>query len=179
MFILASASPRRKELLSTLIKDFKVIVSDVDEKITVSNIYSLPLELSKLKAHAVFKNNPNSTVLAADTIVILENEILGKPADKEDAKKMLRKLSSKKHQVITGYTILSQNKEINRYVITDVYFNELSEELIDAYIATNSPLDKAGAYGIQDKNFPLVNHIEGSYSNVMGLPLEDLAKFLQ
>lgn len=179
MFILASASPRRKELLSTLIKDFKVIVSDIDENIVVANAYDLPLELSKLKAHAVFKDNQTSTVLAADTIVLFENEILGKPISKEDAKKMLKKLSSKKHQVITGYTILSQEKEINRYVVTDVYFNELSDELIDQYIATGSPLDKAGAYGIQDKEFPLVNHIEGSYSNVMGLPLEDLAKFLQ
>lgn len=178
MFILASASPRRKELLSKLISDFEIVVSDVDENIVVSNVYSLPLELSKLKAHAVFKNHQTATILAADTIVVLDNEILCKPIDNEDAKKMLKKLSSKKHQVITGYTLLSKEKEINRYVVTYVYFNELSDELIEEYVNTGSPLDKAGGYGIQDEDFSLVNHIEGSYSNVMGLPLEDLIKYL-
>ena len=82
------------------------------------------------------------------------------------------------HQVVTGYTILSKEKVITRKVITDVYFNDLSDELIDQYVATGSPLDKAGAYGIQDEKFALVNHIDGSYSNVMGLPLEDLSLFL-
>lgn len=178
MFILASASPRRKELLSTLIKDFEIVVSDVDENIEVDDVYLLPLELSKLKAYSVFKNHQDDIVLASDTIVLLDNEVLGKPKDKEDAKKMLRKLSSRKHQVITGYTLISKEKEINRYVITDVYFKELSDELIDAYVATLSPLDKAGAYGIQDKDFDLVDRIDGSYSNVMGLPLEDLANYL-
>ena len=178
MLILASASPRRKQLLSTIIKDFKIVVADIDENIEFDDVYELPVQLSFLKASAIFKDYQNDTIIASDTVVILDNHVLGKPKDKEDAKRILRMLSNKMHQVVTGYTILSKEKVITRKVITDVYFNDLSDELIDQYVATGSPLDKAGAYGIQDEQFALVNHIDGSYSNVMGLPLEDLSLFL-
>lgn len=178
MWILASSSPRRKELLQSLVDDFMIIAPNVDEHIQVENPEYLPVEISKLKAHAVAKTHPNATILAADTIVIFQGQILGKPKDKEDAKRMLHLLSNQKHEVITGYTLIKGREEIHRQVITQVYFNALPDELIDAYVDTLSPLDKAGAYGIQDKDFPLVHHIEGSYSNVMGLPLEMLKKDL-
>lgn len=178
MLILASASPRRKQLLSTIIKDFKIVVADIDENIEFDDVYELPVQLSFLKASAIFKDYQNDAIIASDTIVILDKQVLGKPKDNEDAKRILRMLSNKMHQVVTGYTILSKEKVITRKVITDVYFNDLSDELIDQYVATGSPLDKAGAYGIQDEQFALVNHIDGSYSNVMGLPLEDLSLFL-
>ena len=125
MFILASASPRRKQLLATLINDFEIIVADIDENIEVSNVYDLPLELSKLKAYEVFKSHQDDIVLASDTIVLFNNEVLGKPKNKDDAKIMLQKLSNNKHLVITGYTILSKEKQISRSVITEVYFNEM------------------------------------------------------
>lgn len=171
--ILASASPRRKELLSTLVADFKIIPTKIDER-------SLPLEqLSLLKAKEISKTNPNELILAADTFVVLNNEVLEKPIDEEDAKRMLKLLSNKAHQVITFYTLLKEdeNIEITRKIVTDVYFNELSDSLINEYVETGSPLDKAGAYGIQD-SFPLVKKIEGSYTNVVGLPIEEVKKDL-
>ena len=99
---------------------------------------------------------------------------MGKPKSVEDAKRMLRSLSGEKHVVISGYTYISKEKEVTRTVRTYVYFNKLSEELIDKYVASGSPMDKAGAYGIQDSDFNLVNHIEGSFDNVIGLPVEDI-----
>ena len=99
---------------------------------------------------------------------------MGKPHSKEKASEMLHKLSGKKHVVISGYTLISKEKEITRTVRTYVYFNKLSDELIERYIASGSPMDQAGAYGIQDTEFDLVNHIEGSFDNVIGLPVEDI-----
>lgn len=179
MFILASSSPRRKELLKRLVSNFTVIVPKINENIKVAEKEYLPLEIAKLKAYAIFSLYPEDTVLASDTIVIYENEVLGKPKNIEDARRMLHLLSGKKHQVITAYTLISPKKEVHRQVTTDVYFNHLSEQLIEDYLVTGSCLDKAGAYGIQDQDFPLVHHISGSYSNVMGLPLEMLEKDLK
>ena len=176
MIILASQSPRRRELIKNITTEFTVIPSNVDESIIHVPACDLPGELSKLKAYDIFNRYPNDIVLACDTVVILEGEVLGKPHTPEKAKEMLRKLSGKKHVVISGYTYVSREKEITRTVRTYVYFNKLSEELIDKYVATGSPLDKAGAYGIQDKEFDLVNHIEGDYNNVIGLPVDDIKK---
>lgn len=174
MIILASKSPRRRELIKKLTNEFTVIPSDVDESLLVTTPHDLPGELSKLKAYSIFSKYPNDTVLSCDTVVILNNELMGKPHSEKEAKEMLKKLSGKKHVVISGYTFINKNVEITRSVKTYVYFNELSDELIDAYIKSGSPMDKAGAYGIQDKEFNLVNHIEGSFDNVMGLPTEDI-----
>ena len=174
MIILASGSPRRRELIKKITSDFTVIPADVDESIIHVPACDLPGELSKMKAYDVFQKYPNDKILACDTVVIIDGEVLGKPHTKEKAFEMLKKLSGRKHVVISGYTLISKEKEITRTVRTYVYFNELSDELINKYIETGSPMDKAGAYGIQDKEFDLVNHIEGSFDNVMGLPTEDI-----
>lgn len=174
MLILASQSPRRRELIKKITNDFIVIPSNVDESSLHIDPSALPGELSKLKAYSIFSSYPNDTVLACDTVVILKGELMGKPKSKEEAKQMLRKLSNNKHVVISGYTFINKNKEVTRTVKTYVYFNKLSEELIEKYVETGSPMDKAGAYGIQDKEFDLVNHIEGSFDNVIGLPVEDI-----
>ena len=174
MIILASESPRRRELIKKITKEFTIIPANIDESVLHIPACDLPGELSKLKAYDVFAKYPNDKVLACDTVVIIDGKILGKPHSKEEASKMLHELSGRKHVVISGYTIISKEKEVTRTVRTYVYFNKLSDELIDAYIATGSPMDKAGAYGIQDQEFDLVNHIEGSFDNVIGLPTEDI-----
>lgn len=178
MYILASKSPRRQELLKNIINDFKIVVSNVDESKIKASPYDLPLELSKAKAKAVFSSFPNDIIIAADTVVIINNEVLGKPINDEDAKRMLRLLSNKTHDVVTGFTIISKEKNISKSVLTKVTFNELNDELINAYVKSGSPKDKAGAYGIQDKEFALIKNIEGSYYNVVGLPIEELKKYL-
>ena len=174
MIILASESPRRRELIKKITKEFTVIPANIDESVLHIPACDLPGELSKLKAYDIFAKYPNDKVLACDTVVIIDGKMLGKPHSKEEASKMLHQLSGRKHVVISGYTIISKEKEVTRTVRTYVYFNKLSDELIDAYIATGSPMDKAGAYGIQDQEFNLVNHIEGSFNNVIGLPTEDI-----
>lgn len=174
MLILASQSPRRKELIKKITNDFVVMPANIDESDLKVPASDLPGELSKEKAYAIFSKYPNDTVLSCDTIVILDGKVLGKPHSKEEASKMLHDLSGKKHVVISGYTLINKNREITRTVRTYVYFNKLSDKTIDEYIKTGSPMDKAGAYGIQDEGFDLVNHIEGSFDNVMGLPTEDL-----
>lgn len=176
MIILASESPRRKELIKKIVKDFTVIPANVDESSIHVPASDLPGELSKLKAYDVFNKYPNDTVLACDTIVVLNGEVMGKPHTKEKAREMLHKLSGKRHVVISGYTLVSKEREITRTVRTYVYFNNLSDELIEKYIESSSPMDKAGAYGIQDKEFDLVNHIEGDFDNVIGLPVDDIKK---
>ena len=174
MLILASQSPRRKELIKKIVKEFTVIPANIDESELHIPACDLPAELSKEKAYAVFAKYPNDEVLSCDTIVILDNKVLGKPKSEDDARAMLKALSGRKHVVISGYTYISKDKEITRTVRTYVYFNKLSDKTIEEYIKTGSPMDKAGAYGIQDDEFGLVNHIEGSYDNVVGFPVEDI-----
>ncbi len=174
MFILASSSPRRKELLKKLIPEYTILVPDVDERILDLSPSNLAAEESKIKAYAISSLHPNDEVLACDTIVVLDGRILGKPKDEEDAIAMLKAQSGKRQIVLSGYTYIGKGKEITRTVATEVYFKELSDELIRDYVATKKPLDKAGAYGIQD-GYPLVDYIVGSFDNVMGLPTEDIA----
>lgn len=176
MIILASESPRRKELIKKITKEFTVIPANIDESSLHIPACDLPGELSKLKAYDVFAKYPNDKVLACDTVVILDGEVMGKPHTKERAREMLHKLSGKRHVVISGYTLIEKGREVTRTVRTYVYFNELSDELIEKYIESGSPMDKAGAYGIQDKEFDLVNHIEGDFDNVIGLPVSDIKK---
>lgn len=176
MFILASSSPRRKELLRLLLPDFAVVVPMVEENIYLSSLplKDLPLEESRLKAYKVKSIYPHDEILACDTMVMLNGKALGKPKNEEEAFQMLKEESGKKQIVLSGYTYLGPKREISRTIKTEVYFAQLSDEEILSYIQKFHPLDKAGAYGIQD-NASLIDHIEGSYANVMGLPIEDIS----
>ena len=183
MVILASGSPRRRELMKLITNDFVIITSDINEE---SSYVLPPLEavkdIAKRKSLKVKESHPHDLILSADTIVLLGNEIIGKPIDKEDAKRILRKLSGKTHKVITAYCLTKDDKTIENHVVSEVKFYDLSDDLIERYIESESPLDKAGAYGVQDnKEFPIVKEVIGSVDNVIGFPVkeikEDFEKF--
>ena len=172
--VLASSSPRRKQLLTEYGYDFSVKVSQYDE----SNLTLPPKEMVKEyalgKALSVFNSIPdkeNCVVLGADTIVVYNDKVLGKPKGRQDAIDTLKLLSNKTHSVLTGYAIISKNIQTVNYVETFVTFNDLSDQLIVDYVNSSLPLDKAGSYGIQD-GYNLVKEINGSYNNVVGLPIE-------
>lgn len=181
-FILASASPRRKELLSIYVKDFKIMPADIDE--TVPDNIALedaPLYTAKEKAAAVFnKLNEDEIIITADTIVMLDNKIYGKPKDKLDAYNMIKTLSGKTHQVITGICCYSKDKQINIEFsdVTNVSFTDISDEIIEKYLENAEYIDKAGAYAVQGLASMFVKKIEGSYDNVVGLPMGRLARNL-
>jgi septum formation protein len=170
--ILASGSPRRKELLENLGVDFTVIVSPAEEIHDASlGMAVLCEENARLKAVAVACDFADCAVIGADTLVFIDGEPLGKPKTMEEAAGMLRRLSGRKHQVCTGVCIAGPGDRIVLlHDVTDVVFRELDEETISAYLAKTSPLDKAGAYGIQDHGEMIVEGIEGAFDNVMGLP---------
>jgi septum formation protein len=175
--ILASGSPRRQRFLVNLGLDFKTTAADVDES---HRSGELPGEfvcrLAEAKASAVAAINPQTWVIGADTVVVLAGEILGKPADPDQALVMLKRLQGHTHEVWTGVSLQRRHDRITRTfaVRTDVTFAEASESVLAAYVATGEPLDKAGAYGIQDLGVFLVSSLNGSYSNVVGLPLPEL-----
>lgn len=172
--VLASASPRRRELLESFGFDFEIYSSLADESgVEDYAPHAAVTELALRKALWVKEriHDDESVVLAADTLVALEGKLLGKPVDEEEAFSMLSALSGTKHQVYTGYAILYGDKVISDYACTDVYFRPLEENEIRAYIATGEPMDKAGAYGIQEKAGLFVRRIEGDYLNVLGLPV--------
>ncbi len=177
MFILASKSPRRERILKELIASFEIIIPNVNESSLLSFITprELAKEEAKLKASEIIKRHPNDYVLAADTVVLVDNKPLGKPKNKEEAIEMLKLQSGKKEEVITGFAFYDKNELIVSEDITEVFFNDLSDERILSYIERFKPFDKAGAYGIQD-GCGLIKKIEGSYYNVMGLPKEKLEK---
>lgn len=175
--ILASNSPRRRELLSSNGVNFTVIPSDFEESENESLSPENYVEfLAHGKAKSVFEKH-GGTVIGADTVVVLDGKILGKPKDYQDAVSMLTALSNKTHEVITGYAVISDNKTVVGHEKTFVTFNELPLNLIINYVNGGSPMDKAGAYGIQD-NFPLVKSIVGDYDNVVGLPTKKILKIL-
>lgn len=179
-FILASASPRRKELLSLITENFTVKVSDVEEKTApFLSPDETVKELARLKGEAVLACNPEETVIAADTVVVLDGKILGKPKNSQDAFSMLRSLSGRSHFVYTGVFVGSKSIKTAFAQKTEVTFFELSDKEILDYIATNEPADKAGAYGIQGKGSVLVSGINGDYFNVVGLPVAMLNKVLK
>jgi septum formation protein len=175
--ILASASPRRAELLRLLKLDFRVIPSDATE---VLDEQLSPFEVCQLnarrKARTVAKKNPDSLVLGADTLVFLDGEIMGKPASRADAERMLTRLQGRTHQVVTGISLIHLRAHRERIfaVSTDVMFHPLDAVQIRDYLARVNPLDKAGAYAIQEHGDLVVSEISGSYSNVVGLPVEQL-----
>ena len=180
--ILASSSPRRKELLAKIVTDFVVESSDFDEDEITHEIFRLPYELSRLKAYSVFAKHPNDIIIASDTIVVFENQVFSKPKTAEDAKNMLRNLSGRSHIVLTSYTIISKTKEISKTTKTMVFFRVLSENEIDEYIKTGAPFDKSGGYAIQDKKLRPSERIIGDIETVIGFPTKaiskDLKKFL-
>lgn len=175
--ILASASPRRKELLKKLVKGFLVIPSEFDENIPFDEASEYAKKLSFFKAEEVFKRFCNDIVIGADTIVVLDGKILGKPHDEAQAKIMLDELSGRSHFVITGVTVMSKQKTVTFAEISTVTFKKLTDTDIENYIKTGSPFDKAGGYGIQDSGF--VEKISGSFDNVVGLPVEKLGEVLK
>ena len=177
MLILASKSPRRRELMKFITDDFIVKTADVDETLP-ENIAPADavLYLSKIKAQPF--RNENDIVIGADTVVAIDGIILGKPADENDAKSMLKRLSNRVHSVFTGVTIIKGEREESFFVETKVKFYELSDEMIDNYIKTREPFDKAGAYGIQGYGCLLVESIEGDYFNVVGLPVSKINQSL-
>lgn len=171
--ILASQSPRRKQLLEWAEIEFDIIVSATDESYPKElAVEQVPIFIAREKALAVkSKSGSEKIILAADTIVVLENEIIGKPKDREDAVSILSRLSGKKHRVITGIVILGQ-KEINFADITDVWLNDLTQEEIIFYVDKYKPYDKAGAYAIQEWIGVVgIKRIEGDFYNVMGMPV--------
>lgn len=177
MLILASQSPRRRELLKFICEDFIIKSTDVDETLPDGiSPEDAVLYLSKIKAEP-FRSEEN-TVIGADTVVATDGKILGKPSDKNEAISMLRALSGKTHSVFTGVTIIKGSKEESFFCETKVKFYELSDEMIDSYIKTNEPFDKAGAYGIQGYGCLLVEKIDGDYFNVVGLPVSRLNRSL-
>ncbi len=182
-FILASASPRRKQLLDQIGLSFSVIPSTAEEIIlddaTPATIVKV---LSMEKAEAVSEGHPEALCLGADTIVVLEGKVLGKPADPADARAMLRRLSGRTHTVYTGFALVHppSNRRVTAYEATLVTFAEMTDAEIAEYVATGSPLDKAGAYGIQDDHGALyIERIDGDFFTVMGLPLNRLYRVLR
>lgn len=181
--ILASNSPRRKEILTEFGFDFTVKISGYEENRISANPETLVKTFAIGKAESVFNaltetEKQNSVVLGADTVVVLDGEILGKPKNSAAAENMLKSLSGKTHFVLTGYAVISAKETVSGVAKTKVIFNNLSEKLIKRYVATGSPLDKAGAYGIQD-GFPLVSSYSGSLYNVIGLPIEEIEPILK
>lgn len=188
--VLASASPRRRELLAQIGMDFEIKVSNVEERVTATVPYEVVEELSRQKALDVAKQLPEASdvlVIGADTIVASQGQILGKPVSEEDACRMLRQLQGESHQVYTGVTLCWHDREEGsavgeveaqhsiRYVsfheCTTVHFYPMTEEEIQAYVESGEPMDKAGAYGIQGLCSRFIKGIEGDYNNVVGLPV--------
>ncbi len=177
--ILASQSPRRKELMGLFRIPFTIRVADIDETMDLSiPAQDAVAQVSRKKAEAI-PRRPDDIVIAADTIVVCSGEILGKPADEADARRMLKLLSGKDHQVMTGLTVLRGSQCFVCTEITDVLFRNLSENEILRYIATKEPMDKAGAYGIQGGGALFVEKIVGDYYNVVGLPVCRLGQILR
>jgi len=180
--ILASASPRRAELLKMIgINDFEVIADNAEEELTPGLSPELTVcKIALQKAKNVSKRcERDSLIIAADTEVYMDGEAFGKPMDEADAVRMLKRLSGQKHRVYTGVAIISEGVVTTGAEVTDVYFRDLSDKEIEAYVKTGEPMDKAGAYGAQGKGAVFVERIEGDFFNVMGLPVCRLSGLLR
>lgn len=177
-FILASASPRRRDILKKAGYNFVIVPSEIEEVKDLSLSFGeIAQKISEDKAKDVYEKF-NKTTLAADTIVVFEKEILNKPASKEENAEFLRRLSGKINRVYSGYCVIDGGNIYSGFDYADVLFNELSEELIEEYVSAGHGLDKAGGYGIQD-GFNLVKEIYGEYETVVGLPLTKVSKILE
>ena len=177
--ILATQSPRRKELLGLIHIPFIIRVADIDE--TMDPHLSPAAEVARVsqaKAEAISRE-PEDVVIAADTIVVCDGEVLGKPKDADDAFRMLRMLSGRDHQVMTGMTVLRGDHSVTSTEITDIHFRELSDKEIWSYVRSGEPMDKAGSYGIQGGAALFAEKLCGDYYNVMGLPVCRLGQILK
>lgn len=180
--ILASKSPRRQELLADLGIEFETEIHEVDEVFPEGlPMEEIPQYLARLKAEPFVETlKENELVITSDTIVYVEGEVLGKPADYDEAVEMMNKLSGRRHEVVTGVCLTSKDKQVSFASVTDVFFKSLSRDEIDYYITHYKPYDKAGAYGIQEWiGYIGIERIEGSYFNVMGLPVQHLYEELR
>jgi septum formation protein len=170
--ILASGSPRRKELLSNLQIEFDIVVSNIEEIVDKDlRPEEVVMSLALQKANDVARQSTDAFVLGADTIVVYQDHILGKPINEEDSYRMLKLLSGRTHEVLTGVAIVTSNEQVTFYEKTEVTFWELSDSEIKAYIESGEPTDKAGSYGIQQLGSVLVKQIKGDYFSVVGLPV--------
>jgi septum formation protein len=183
MIILASGSPRRREILSDLGAELKIITADVDESSDERDPERLAEALAIKKGQAVYEkllrdgsSDATLPIISADTVVFCEGEIMGKPCDRADAERMLKKLSGKAHTVTTGICVISNGVPFSSYLTTRVFVDPLTDEEINAYIDTRDPFDKAGAYGIQGVFSKHISKIDGCYFNVVGLPINALSK---
>lgn len=177
-WILASASPRRRELLESFGVTFTVEPASIDETPRPGEAaHALVGRLAREKARAVASHHPDSLVIAADTVIVVDGEILGKPADSADARATLRRLSGRSHDVLTGVAAIDRRADFTREFVerSEVVFDTLDDATIDAYVATGEPLDKAGSYAIQGEAARFASVRSGSRSNVIGLPVERLA----
>ncbi len=178
--ILASQSPRRRELLGIINPNFSVIPSNVEEIVPDNvGVMDSPEYLAKIKAQDIAKSHPDDIVIGADTSVILGNVILGKPKDRKNAYEMLKMLSGNTHSVVTGCAIVMGEKTVSFSVKSEVEFYSLTDDEINAYLDTDEPYDKAGSYGIQAKGALLVKEIRGDYFNIVGLPIGELNRHLK
>lgn len=174
--ILASKSPRRKEILETMGVSFEIDVADVDESVDASlSPVEAVCEISKRKAEKVAeRHGDDEIVISADTVVVIDGKIIGKPKDKEDAFCILKNLSGRAHEVYTGFTVCANGKTKTDFEVTTVQFKELLDDDIRRYVATGESMDKAGAYGIQQKGNLFVEYIHGDYYNVVGFPISKI-----
>jgi septum formation protein len=180
--ILASASPRRRELLRQIEVEFQVVVADVDERVLDGEDPSdYVIRVARAKAQGIMiRETPGRPVLAADTAVVLDGSILGKPVDRREAEAMLSRLSGRMHEVYSGVAFALSEHEIHDSLnITRVWFETLEPDWIETYCDSGDPMDKAGAYGVQGRAAEKISRIEGSFSGVMGLPLCETSKLLQ
>ncbi len=177
--VLASASPRRRELLAQIGVPFEVYPAQVEERLREGEApEDAVLRLAREKALSVYRRCRLPT-LAADTVVVVSGEILGKPGDPEEARRMLQKLSGRSHQVYSGVALATEEKSLASLSVTEVTFKPLSGEEIEAYLRTGEPFDKAGAYAVQGRGAVFVQYLKGSYSGVVGLPLFETAQLLR
>lgn len=177
--VLASASPRRRELLSLIIEHFTVCPADADETLRDAPLGEEVTRLSRLKAEAVQAQHPNAVCIGSDTMVTIDGLRLGKPKDADEAASMLRRLRGRTHEVLTGLAVLTPDGGAHTlHTCTRVTFRDFAEDELAAYLATGEPLDKAGAYGIQGLGGLLVAGIQGDYHNVVGLPVCRLGRML-
>jgi septum formation protein len=178
--VLASASPRRRELLSGICSQFEVVPSEIDEALDGGPTPEAVAGLALRKARVVAARAGEAVVLAADTVVVLDGAALGKPADPEEARAMLRRLRGREHKVITGVAVVDSRtgREASLAVVSRVRMAVYSDTTLEGYVASGAPLDKAGAYAIQDLGGALVERLVGSYTNVVGLPVEETRRLL-
>lgn len=180
-YILASSSPRRKELMKEISSSFEVCPSTFDEQVSHSLSIKEQVKLiAYQKGLEVAKNYPDDLVISTDTIVVLDGQIIGKPKDADDAINILKKLSGRTHEVLTAFSLFYRGNEISDIVSSKVIFNHMDDALIKSYVDSKSPLDKAGAYGVQDnKQYHFIKEVKGSVKNVVGFPVEEIKEAIK